>query len=253
MMQRILGKEMQKETRTKTEKEMKAQLENDMKARRKNAKEKKKLTNKTTKKKPKKKPKKNTKKNTKKKEHKVERLPEDIAWDVYEMLNGKGVAVLPSIIDAELCAEIAADIHTRVMGVEQANFGVKGYWLRKDVGPSLNVGNVYSKLIGSLATLFADVLEAELGPDPELFELSNMVAYPGAAMQDPHSDVTAIDGTDEDLTDEERYNTIPPAFRPTPRTPQWGCVLFSKTVALCREGSQLLSMKQRWQAIPYLC
>lgn len=200
-MQRILGKEMQKETRTKTEKEMKARVENDMKARRKNAKEKKKLTNKTTKKKPKKKP----KKNTKKKEHKVERLPEDIAWDVYEMLNGKGVAVLPSIIDAELCAEIAADIHTRVMGVEQANFGVKGYWLRKDVGPSLNVGNVYSKLIGSLATLFADVLEAELGPDPELFELSNMVAYPGAAMQDPHSDVTAIDGTDEDLTDEERY------------------------------------------------
>ena len=70
--------------------------------------------------------------------------------------------------------------------------------------PSLKGDGIYPRILGALATLFADVLEAELGKDPELYEFSTMVAYPGASQQDAHSDVSSVDGTDEALSDEER-------------------------------------------------
>eukprot|EP00729_Bicosta_minor_P019807 gene19807-4356_t len=135
------------------------------------------------------------------------RLPPAVAGDVQQRLAESGVVILPSLVDVKLCEAMAAEVHTRVMAAAIDTYDVKGHWLRKDLGPSLIGDGMYPTILGALSTLFADVLEGILGTDPELYEFSTMVSYPGAACQDPHSDVTSVDGTDQTLTSEEQASS----------------------------------------------
>lgn len=121
-----------------------------------------------------------------KEERKSMKLNEANKQKFVDRMNKHGVVVLRSVIDKDLCQEVARASHRDVLDPDYPFGNIQEDELRKDYPLKLSLP--YTKALEKIIDLIGPSMSMILGENAKLAEFSAMTTYPQAPEQEAHSD-----------------------------------------------------------------